>query len=346
MMRLVSILMIVTLLNANAQNKNTEVLVLGTPHLSTIKGLEPTMLKSTLEYLNSFNFDAVCVENMDGQLLNDLQSRNDLSYDEVWKQFSGKEMQLADSARKILNITRVEAEQEQWEVLRKSNEVSAENMLRLVEVALAAGNYNSAVLASTYITEEQRQNSSLSGFFYNQFEASKGSINEIFSIGLSIAKARGLKQLAGIDNVQDEAMLFKYFDTFIADYTANQEQIAEVFEKPIFKEVEQHTKKAIQDKDLLNLYTFYNGHEFMDQDYEAQWKLWLETGFDSKTDLSRYYLWEMRNVQIVANVIREIAFNPGKKILIIIGASHKSFLEKYLKAVPDITLLDFNASNK
>jgi len=80
----------------------------------------------------------------------------------------------------------------------------------------------------------------------------------------------------------------------------------------------------------------------MKQDFEAQWEIWLKTNFPTGTDKARYYLWEMRNLQIAANIIERCSFYPGKKIIVIIGSSHKSFLEKYLKQISDIEILNFD----
>ena len=79
----------------------------------------------------------------------------------------------------------------------------------------------------------------------------------------------------------------------------------------------------------------------MKQDFEAQWSVWLKTNFPSGSDRARYSLWEMRNLQISANIVKTSSFYPGKSIIVIIGSSHKSFIEKYLRQVPDIELLEF-----
>ena len=47
----------------------------------------------------------------------------------------------------------------------------------------------------------------------------------------------------------------------------------------------------------------------------------------------------MLNLQIAANITKVCSFYPGKKVLVVIGASHKSFIEKYLKQNPDIEIL-------
>lgn len=66
-----------------------------------------------------------------------------------------------------------------------------------------------------------------------------------------------------------------------------------------------------------------------------------QTNFPDRSDHSRYYLWEMRNLQIAANILRTIAKYPGKNLLVIIGGSHKHFLTKYLQQVPGVELMEF-----
>jgi len=84
-----------------------------------------------------------------------------------------------------------------------------------------------------------------------------------------------------------------------------------------------------------------NSREYKKKDFEAQHVIWLNSKFESGTDRARFSLWEMRNLQITANILKTCAFYPGNNIIVIIGASHKSFIEKYMKQIPDIELLEF-----
>jgi hypothetical protein len=56
----------------------------------------------------------------------------------------------------------------------------------------------------------------------------------------------------------------------------------------------------------------------------------------------RKYLayWETRNLRMVAN-IRE-AVGPGMRLLAIVGASHKSYYERYLGVSSDIEIADID----
>jgi pheromone shutdown protein TraB len=79
----------------------------------------------------------------------------------------------------------------------------------------------------------------------------------------------------------------------------------------------------------------------MNQDYNAQWEIWLNTNFDSGSGRARFALWEMRNLQIAANILNVVSCHSGERILVIIGSSHKGFLERYLKQMKDIELLEY-----
>ncbi len=150
---------------------------------------------------------------------------------------------------------------------------------------------------------------------------------------------QGHQKVEYIDNLQDEPLLYAYFPGFITDYMARQDMFKELGNLPVFKKLDRLKSSGIQNKNLLPLYSYMNNEEFQQLDFEAQWEIWLKTNFPSKSDLSRYALWEMRNLQIAANIMRVVAFYPGKKIIIIIGGSHKRFIEKYLKQSPNINLL-------
>ncbi|UMB61173.1 hypothetical protein MHL31_02960 [Lutibacter sp. A80] len=58
------------------QVKKTEVLVFGTAHLSQMQNFEIKMLDKAIDKLDNFEFDVVCIEKMQGQLLYDIKCRN------------------------------------------------------------------------------------------------------------------------------------------------------------------------------------------------------------------------------------------------------------------------------
>jgi hypothetical protein len=59
----------------------------------------------------------------------------------------------------------------------------------------------------------------------------------------------------------------------------------------------------------------------------------------------RNYLayWETRNLRMAANIREAMGERPGMRMLVIVGASHKGYLEAYLHQMHDLRVLDTGA---
>ena len=56
----------------------------------------------------------------------------------------------------------------------------------------------------------------------------------------------------------------------------------------------------------------------------------------------RKYLgyWETRNLRMAANIRDVLGLKPGQRMLVIVGASHKGYLEAYLHQMHDVQIVD------
>lgn len=326
---------------AQSENTKTKVLVLGTPHLAQIKGFEPEMLDGIIDHLSKEGFNAVCIENMPAELLYDIRSRNDDAFSEVLSHFGGDRLNVADSVQKELGLSFQEAEKSFYQLAGKKQLSNQEHLL-MIEYALALADPLSALLHYDYLGDTLAYTKSkLPKKRLDELIKNSENDNEIFSLALTLAKSQKLNKLEYIDNFQDEALLFKFFPDFIQDYQDNQELFKDIASLPVFVEGDEVLERSIRDEDLSEYYRYLNSDRFMEQDFEAQWEIWLRANFPSGTAKARYYLWEMRNLQIVANIMKVCSFYPGQKVLVLIGASHKSFIEKYLRQISDIEILSF-----
>lgn len=331
----------VKLTMAQAEFKKTEILILGTSHLSQTKEFKPEMLNGLISKLEAMKFDAICIENMPGELLYDIQSRNDTTFAETLKFFGAFRLAIADSVQKNFKIGFLDAQKEISELLNSSILNELDRKL-LVKHFAATTDLASATLQYKYLKDK-------SILIDNGFERKLGSIlekrlnssNEIYSLAVRLAHQLNLQKLESIDNLQDEDLLSKYYPMFMQDCIENQELFKDLSNRPVYEQINQLLEKGLKNNNLLELYTFLNSMEYQNQDFEAQWKIWLNTNFSSKSDRARFSLWEMRNMQISANILKAAALYPGKKILVIIGSSHKYFIEKYLQQCTDIELLQF-----
>ena len=322
-------------LHAQQINK-TKVLVFGTTHLSSLNGVKETHLKRVLDSLAIYKFDAIALEQMPSELLLDIKSREDEAWQELYSNYS-KVISLGGKYQKIVKLNYDEAKKIQDSLLNKQN-LNEADRIQLMKTALCTYDLWTASLHYQYIKEKSKIDTSTVNLLdgYNQ------SSNELNLIGVNLAKRLHINKLNYIDNLQDETILSVDFPSFYSEYAASQNKINELVSKAsIFSEVNQLEAENVKKMDLYPLYKLLNSERYMKEDYTGQWELWLKTNFNSKTDRSRFSLWEMRNLQITANIMRLVAKYPEKTILVVIGASHKSFIEKYLRQMPDIELLKF-----
>ncbi len=323
---------------AQPVQKKTEVLILGTIHLQQLgNNFNPDMLEGVISTLENFCFDAICIEKMPGQLLYDIKSRNDSAFTEVLERFGGNRLNLANRYQMKFGIDYHTATENVESILSK-DEITDLDRVELINNMLASTDLISAMLQYQYLADKTLlKDDNLK----EELSVLTVSNNEIYSLAGKLALREGIQKLEYIDNFQDEAILMSRFPEFMNDYIANQDILSDIGNKFVYQTLTMKIEQGIADNDLMEVYSFLNSEDYMIQDVEAQWNIWLHTNFTSGTDRSRLYLWEMRNLQIAANIMHTASFYPGKKILVIIGSSHKAFLEKYLGQISDINLLEF-----
>ena len=331
----------ITTFYLNAQNavEKTQVLILGTTHLSQIDEFEPQMIEPVIQKLETFNFDVICIEKMPGRLLYDIDRRNDPDFQLTER--DQNHLKWADSVQQFQKASSLESEQRIYTLLKKER-LSTQERKQLLYDFVATANIPSAVIQYKYL----QGNPSL---FDSEFDRSlmrflSGKIdnaNEYYSMAVPLTFRSDHNIIEPIDNFLEMSFQKKYFPMFEKDLEEHPEFIAMVMELPVYTKSQQLMNTGVTEKDLTALYEYINSDTYMEQDYKAQWELWLKTEFDSRSDRARYSYWEMRNLQIAANILTVAAKHPGEKILVIIGSAHKSFLEKYLKQVKDFEVLTY-----
>jgi hypothetical protein len=316
--------------------KKTKILILGTPHLSGMQNMNSIYLNKVLDSLTIYKFEAIGIENMSAELLFDINSRPSKFWQELYTYYSNQ-IKIGKKFNQSLNVS-YESASSLLDSLSKKGNINDVERIQLINASLCSYNIWSSVLNYKYLNNKSVVDTTIT----NSISKYEKSNNEINLVGVNLAKRLNLNKLEYIDSQQDETILNSKFPEFYSDYDKAAERIKELQSKvTIYKEIEQLTKECLEKKDFFPLYKFLNSKKYMLEDFDGQWNFWLKTNFKSKTDRSRYSLWEMRNLQITANIIRLASKYPEGIILIIIGASHKSFIEKYLKQMPDIELLAF-----
>jgi hypothetical protein len=323
------------------QVKKTEVLVFGTVHLAQMKGFEPQFMDSIIESLDDFKFDVVCIEKMRGQLLYDIKNRNDRTFNEIINGRWGKPyLDIADTVQKVFNINFINAQKTIVDILKKER-LSIGDRKILFNNYLAATDIPSAALQYKYLSDNDYNFSDFDKYLIAQIQKEINTRSEFYTLAIPLALHQKLNEIEAINDYQDESLLFNYFPDFVQDCQSKSDFLSKISQLPVYKKTNELTVNGIKTRDLSDLFLFLNSDEYKTQDYKGQWAIWFETKFESGSDRARYSLWEMRNLQITSNILNVVALNSGKNILVIIGSSHTSFIEKYLRQIEDIKVLTY-----
>jgi hypothetical protein len=109
--------------------------------------------------------------------------------------------------------------------------------------------------------------------------------------------------------------------------------------KPLLDEMTTLQNKAYKAGNLLPFYLWMNSEEYMQKDLNNQWQIMFDAKLPEGMAQTRVAFWDVRNFGIAANIRRAMAMYSGKKILVIIGATHKIFLDALLAECLDVKVV-------
>ncbi|MCS6919883.1 MAG: DUF5694 domain-containing protein [Fimbriimonadales bacterium] len=326
-----------------AEREKTHLLILGTPHLAGYD-FEVAALEPLLNVLERFKPDLVGVEWLHPQVI-EWMELTPQKHGGTVERFAQRIVELGRMLQKQLGISRVQAELITEERLA-SLTPNATPMERtaLIGYLLAAYDYVSALLQWSYLPEEFRaQDQWLPAEVRRSLEQALQSKSEDTSIGVALARRRQLQRIYQIDDHQDGDLFLRTFEQFLREMQASKEvQAMEARFKALMQQDRHRFERVARQGNLLPLYLYYNSPEYAEEDME-QWRVWFRTRFASGLDRARMAAWEVRNLNMASHIRRAMAHHPGGRMVVIVGASHKPFLEAYLPTMVDVKLVEFRS---
>lgn len=318
---------------ARKRGNRSHVLVLGTAHLSHLpKSFDTTRLKPLIDRLAAWHPQKITIEALSGAQCDYLRQHS-FAYPETADVYCYDPA----PARKALSITGPEAEKAVLTLLSHKDHTPLERR-RMIGLFLAMGDPNSALLQWERLpASEQHSDAALPAQLVAYLEKAANFRDENVSIAVALAKRLGLDRIYAVDDhTGDRAGA-------ITDEKTYGEQLSAIWNSGKLLKRRIATENAWQAKTLaggsvIAWYRYLNAPQ--------QARLAMETDFAAAAGSTTYpetgraYLayWETRNLRIAAN-IREVA-GPGARVLSIIGASHKAYLERYLGMTSDLVIDD------
>jgi hypothetical protein len=330
----------------------SQVLVLGTVHLRSYgDDFNHDVLDRLLNVLEKYKPDLIGIESLAPIVIRDMVNSGEAN-SEILKEVGQRTAEFGKKTRASLNVSWFDANAkvgellESIEVRQKSREL---NQVRkeLVLHFLSANDIYSALLQWSYLPEAMRTNiDGLDADVLDYFSKHIQSPNENVSIGIALATRLNHQRIYAINDHRDKEDFVKVADA-LSKELENNEYLKSQPWKALYEELTGIQTEAYASGNLLSLYVYLNSEEYVHKDIDSQWQILFKAKLPSGLAQTRTAYWDVRNLGIAANIRRAMALHPGKKMLVVIGASHKGFLDALLAECMDVKvvqLADFVSS--
>lgn len=324
------------LLDAHDAAPATKILVLGTVHLhSAPKDFRVDSLNPVIDRLAAFEPTVITVESTSGEMC-DLMARNPAVYDPI----DVKEHYCRDAsrARATSGLDLPAALAEMRKTLRGwPDHPTASQRRRLAAVFLAAGDNTSATVQWLQLAvPERRAGDGLDNELVAALEQfATGTNNENYQIAARLAARLGLQRVFPVDDHANDGI-------DVGDQGAYGKAVSAQWAvaAPRRKAMDDAQEALLKGGQMLSLYRLINRPE--------SGLLASRTDFGaalrdpSPEHYGQRYVagWEVRNLIIAANIRIASGATPGARVLVIIGAMHKPWLDGLLGQMQGVQIVD------
>lgn len=316
----------------------TKIMVLGTAHLSNAEeGWDPAVLDLLLDRLAEFAPDIITIENQPGPAAYKLWAYR-ASSPETAATYAGVALEMAMAAGLALDMDMPQAEAVLREALAKlsDNPPPAERR-RLAALFAAAGDPYSALVQWWHLPPAERvAGDNISRRLAARLDELGQKNEEGVLLGVKLAVRLGLQRVYQTDSQEDDVFTAQEADIFA--HSVFPSLVQTITADPLVgqrgKVAEMTTPQA-----TLDAYRRLNDPLIEQRLAELEWLGVINRPTEQDVGRKRMAAWEARNLRMAANIRESAARAPGGKVLVIVGATHKLWLEAYLGLMSDIEIV-------
>ncbi|MGI4744431.1 MAG: DUF5694 domain-containing protein [Janthinobacterium lividum] len=316
-----------------------DVIVLGTPHLSELKAeINLEILAPLLKRLVDWRPTAIASERLSGLQCDSLR-RYPFRYAATVKT---RCTDPAPADRALgLDVPAANAEVERTLASWPASPTAAMRR-HLAALFLAAGEPASALVQWLSLPPaDRRDGDGLSPDLVAALHSREAGRSEVERVAVPLAVRLNLQRVWSIDDHTSDS------DTPLdtpEESKASEAALTTAWNNPTTHASEKRDAQLAQNlkkpDGILALYRAMNAADAPDMTYKSDMGAALAE--PSPQGFGRQYVgyWETRNLRMAANIRDILGLHPGTRLLVIVGASHKGFLEAYLNQMTDVTLQD------
>jgi len=315
--------------------EDVRVAVLGTPHLSGApEAFESEMLNPILDRLERFEPDLILVESPNSEHLRFLLREAD-DYPGLADQFGADALALSRLAGASVSLTPAQASRRAASI----TDDSRESLLEAAALSARAGDAASAVAHWCRLPAEARKPAGpVNPKLAEALDHLAADRNESYAIGSALGARLDHGAVLGFDDWRaGDLFLDAIPDLQIAMDT--DPALESVIKSEVLATVNARAAAMTSAPKVLESYRFFNAADRQSPRARAEWDAFLAVRSHPDAARARLAAWEARNLRMAANIIEAAGGRPGERVLVIVGASHKPYLEDALLGVAGLQVV-------
>jgi hypothetical protein len=314
----------------------TQVLILGTAHLSNApKGFQPQSLQPLLARLAAFQPDIITIEGISGKSCALMAQYPSIYNPENLAPFcvDTKAAKAATGLDVPAAIAAADQALHDWPA-----KPAPAQRRHLAALFLASGESASALVQWLQLPQAERHaGDDLDDALVAELNKYIDRRNEDYLIAAPLAVRLNLQRVYPIDdhtgdNIRIPDQQDKAFEAAIMKAWASS--------KARMQPLEARQQDLLAHNRILALYRFLNSPQVQ------QTLITSDMGAALRDDSPRHYGqmyvtgWEARNLRMASNIMATFREHPGARVLVIVGATHKPWLDKILGLMPGVELVN------
>ena len=316
---------------------HNQLLVLGSPHLSGMPAaFRPEQLAPLLEKLAGWRPQAIAIEALSGAQCDFMRHYPD-RYKESVEPYCWDPAPAAKATG--LDVPSATAAWGRLLATWPATPFPADRR-RLAALFLAGGESASALVQWLRLPANERHaGDGLDATLVARLETLHMRHDESLLIAAALAARLGLERVYAMDDHSADAP--------VTDEKGYEAAISKAWDNPATAKREAMgaalEARLGQPEAMLAMYRTFNQADQAKLTFASDFGAALEE--PSAARFGRGYLgyWETRNLRMASNIRDMFAVQPGIRALVVVGASHKPYLESYLNQMHDMTLVDAEA---
>jgi hypothetical protein len=324
---------------AEIAGRPAEVLVLGTFHLSGLPAsTDARLFQPLIDRLARFEPLIITIEALSGEECDTLQRFKSVHGADTWDTYCVDTSSIHKATG--LDVPAATAEVDRTLESWPASPAPAQRR-HLAMLFLAANDRASATVQWLRLPEGERHaGDGLTQEMVDVILRKGKPLNENYAIAAALAAQLGLERVYPVDDHSADTALDNNSPQGQAYGNAIQAAWNEKPPPPVRAQEEKLEKNLRSDADVIALYRLLNAAQTQRETIASD--MGRNAAYPSPELYGRQYVawWETRNLRIAANIRSTLQKDPQARVLSIIGATHKGYLDAYLDMMQDVRLVD------